>query len=150
MSIWSWYKTVTSDNFYNQSYKTNIQHKNGDLTCGYVGKHCVWRINFFPYGQFFFYHNVFKSNLLQYTKIHLQKGLSCKYRLRRNKEDTMHVHFVVLVCLCLVYKTVAVSRPSTMRFQNNQFTNVVVAFHDSIQEDKNLIDQLKVSKWVML
>lgn len=38
----------------------------------------------------------------------------------------------------------AVSRDSTIVFENNQLKNVVIAIHESVAEDKSLIDTLKV------
>ena len=46
--------------------------------------------------------------------------------------------------LAIVSSVGAISRPSTIVFENNQFKNVVIAIHESVTEDKTLIDTLKV------
>ena len=51
---------------------------------------------------------------------------------------------LLLCCVVLVATVDAISRPSTMVLENNQFKNVVIAIHDSVAEDKSLIDTLKV------
>lgn len=56
-----------------------------------------------------------------------------------------------MVCLCVflliflscLHSGAGLSRPSTMRLQNNEFKNVVIAIHDSVPEDKLLINTLK-------
>ena len=49
------------------------------------------------------------------------------------------------MCLSVVR---GISRPSTIVFENNQFKNVVIAIHDSVPEDKSLIDTLKVNLYL--
>ena len=51
---------------------------------------------------------------------------------------------LLLCCVVLAATVDAISRPSTMVLENNQFKNVVIAIHDSVAEDKSLIDTLKV------
>ncbi|XP_052284619.1 calcium-activated chloride channel regulator 1-like isoform X2 [Dreissena polymorpha] len=57
----------------------------------------------------------------------------------------MHVLIVALTCVYFAVRPAspAVSRPSTMVLQNNEFSNVVVAIHESIPENAALIDTLK-------
>ena len=38
----------------------------------------------------------------------------------------------------------AISRESTMVLENGQFKNMVIAIHESVAEDKSLINNLKV------
>ena len=51
---------------------------------------------------------------------------------------------LLLYCVVIGATVDAISRPSTMVLENNQFKNVVIAIHDSVTEDKSLIDTLKV------
>jgi hypothetical protein len=55
--------------------------------------------------------------------------------------------FVILV-LGYVIDSEGLSRPSTMTLENNEYKNVVIAIHESIPEDKTLIDTLKVSLFI--
>lgn len=50
-----------------------------------------------------------------------------------------------ILCLSgLIQQVSGLSRPSTMVLENNGFKNVVIAIHESVAEDKALIDTLKV------
>ncbi|XP_060596290.1 calcium-activated chloride channel regulator 4-like isoform X1 [Ruditapes philippinarum] len=54
------------------------------------------------------------------------------------------VVFIVGICMLALFKPAfGLSRPSTIVLKNNGFTNVVVAIHESVPEDKTLIDKLK-------
>lgn len=53
------------------------------------------------------------------------------------------VFCAIFVCGFISYVQ-TISRPSTIVFENNQFKNVVVAIHDSVEENAALIDILKV------
>ncbi|KAH3876328.1 hypothetical protein DPMN_000167 [Dreissena polymorpha] len=60
--------------------------------------------------------------------------------------STKHVLLVALACVYFAVRPAspAVSRPSTMVLQNNEFSNVVVAIHESLPENAALIDTLNV------
>ncbi|XP_053377120.1 calcium-activated chloride channel regulator 1-like [Mercenaria mercenaria] len=51
--------------------------------------------------------------------------------------------FVCFYAIAHVHLVSGLSRPSTIVFENNGFTNVVIAIHESVGEDKALLDTLK-------
>ncbi|XP_041373494.1 calcium-activated chloride channel regulator 1-like [Gigantopelta aegis] len=49
----------------------------------------------------------------------------------------------MLVVLGVLCQTLGISRPTAIKLENNEYTNVLVAIHEDVPEDKNLIDKIK-------
>jgi hypothetical protein len=85
------------------------------------------------------------NELSLFDLIYLTENFDNRSELEIMSKFLRMVVFIVGICMLALFKPAfGLSRPSTIVLKNNGFTNVVVAIHESVPEDKTLIDTLKV------
>ena len=52
--------------------------------------------------------------------------------------------FGVVFCVVLLGRTVAISRPTSIVLENNEFNHILVAIDDNVDDDPTLIQTIKV------